>query len=231
VKPEEFRDWNEGMVKKYDPDSFHHHSNPLIRFVERRRVKAIFDFVDIHPQNNILEIGCGAGNVLQESPGGRLFGVDLSLSMVKKAKEKLNQTGFFFQGDAQNLPCKDDFFMHVICSEVLEHLLDPSAALSEIARILKPHGIAIISIPNELWINRVKRFLIRLGIFHWFADRRGGYRQMPARMDDEWHIHSFRLDEWFQIFKKYFVISHCRSIPFVWLPLRFVVRLRLERGE
>jgi len=229
VKPEEFRDWNEGMVKKYDPDSFHHHSNPLIRFVERRRVKAIFDFVDIHPQNNILEIGCGAGNVLQESPGGRLFGVDLSLSMVKKAKEKLNQTGFFFQGDAQNLPCKDHTFGQIICSEVLEHLLNPQAALKEMGRILTSHGTAIISVPNELWINRVKEVLIKLGLFRWFTGQSGDYRHMPERMDDEWHIHSFRLDEWLHMFKKYFRVTHCKSIPFRWLPLRFVVRL--GRGE
>lgn len=229
MKPEEFRDWNEGMVKKYDPDSFHHHSNPAIRFVERRRVRAIFDFVDIHPQGNILEIGCGAGNVLQESPGGRLFGVDLSLSMIKKAKEKLNHRGCFFQGDAQCLPCKDHTFDRVICSEVLEHLIEPQSALEEMERILKSHGTAIISVPNELWINRVKQVLIKVGLFRWFTGRSGDYRHMPERMDDEWHIHSFRLEEWLHIFKKWFRVTHCKSIPFWWLPLRFVVRL--ERTE
>jgi ubiquinone/menaquinone biosynthesis C-methylase UbiE len=217
------------MIEKYDPDSFHHHSNPLVRFVERRRVKAIYKIMDVRQQNEVLEIGCGAGNVLQESTGGRLFGMDLSLAMVKKAKQKLNRTGFFFQGDAQHLPCKDHTFDQVICSEVLEHLLDPQAALEEMGRILISHGSAIISVPNELWINRVKKVLIQVGLFHWFTSRSGDYRHMPERMDDEWHIHSFRLDEWLHIFKKYFTVAHCKSIPFWWLPLRFVVRL--ERGE
>ena len=185
--------------------------------------------MDIRPGDRILEIGCGAGNVLEKSPAGRLFGVDISLSILAKAKQKLDQAGLLFQGDAHNLPCKSDTFNQVICSEVFEHLLDPSLAIEEIARVLNSQGAAIISVPNELWINRVKRLLIRLGIFHWFTDRRGEYQRMPERMDDEWHLHSFHLQQWLEIFTKCFKVVVCKSIPFCWLPLRFVIRL--ERQE
>ncbi len=228
VKPEEFRNWNERMLKKYDPDSFHHHSNPLVRFVEQKRVRAIFEFMDIQPQDCILEIGCGAGNVLEKAPTGRLFGVDISFSILMKAKRKLIRTGFLFQGNAQNLPCKNHLFKYVICSEVLEHLLEPTRALEEMARVLKSQGSAIITIPNELWINRIKRFLLKLKMFHFFVNRRGDYQQMPERMDDEWHLHSFHLDGWLQIFKKFFKVNSRKSIPFWWLPLRFVIRLERE---
>ena len=38
VNPEEFREWNERMLGKHDPDIFHHHPNILVRFVEKKRV-------------------------------------------------------------------------------------------------------------------------------------------------------------------------------------------------
>jgi ubiquinone/menaquinone biosynthesis C-methylase UbiE len=225
INPEEFKEWNERMVQKYDPDAFHHHSNPLIRLIERRRVRAIVRFLDINEETRVLEIGCGAGNVIEETPFGKLFGVDISSSILKKAKQKLNWRVHLFQGDAQNLPCKDEVFRQVICSEVLEHLLSPSNALHEMARILRPHGVAVISVPNEVWINRIKNILVELRIFRWFVNRRGEYKEMPERMEDEWHLHALRLKQWLSLFKQCFEVTRLRRIPFSWLPLRYVIRL------
>jgi ubiquinone/menaquinone biosynthesis C-methylase UbiE len=224
ISPQEFKDWNEAMVQKYDPDAFHHHSNPFVRFVERRRVRAIIKLIDVQKEDCVLEIGCGAGNVIDEKRSGRLFGVDISPSMLTKAKDKLNNRVDLFQGDAQLLPCKDEVFMQVICSEVLEHLLSPSEALKEMVRILEPKGRAIVSIPNEQLINRIKRIFIRLRIFHWLTQR-GHYREMPERMEDEWHLHSHHLEEWLSLFKRYFRVVRLKRIPFFWLPLRYVVQL------
>ena len=213
------------MVKKYDPDAFHHHSNPFIRFVEGMRVKAIFDFIDIKRGDCIIEIGCGAGNVIEKAPTSKLFGGDISLSVLRKARQKLNQRALLFQADAQNLPCKDEVFTHIICSEVLEHVLDPSAAISEMARILRTEGTVVISVPNEKMINRAKKILIRFGIFKWLFQRNGNYPEMSERMQDEWHLHTFELKEWLELSKKYFKVTHLRRVPFYWLPLRYVIRL------
>ena len=225
IIPEEFKAWNERMVKKYDPDAFHHHPNPFVRFVERKRVRTVFHLLEIHKEGRVLEVGCGAGNVMEKAPGGKLFGIDISYSVLYKARRKLKGMAFLFQGDAQNLPFKDKIFTYVICSEVLEDLLDPSIALSEIARILTKEGIAVISIPNELWINRIKKILIHLRIFQWFLNRYSGYSEMPERMEEEWHLHTFQLEEWLDLFKKYFRVTCLRRIPFFWLPLRYAIRL------
>jgi ubiquinone/menaquinone biosynthesis C-methylase UbiE len=226
IKPDEFKEWNEKMIAKYDPDAFHHHSNSLIRFVESRRVKVIFKLLDLRADDAVLEVGCGAGNVIERASFGRLFGVDLSTSILIKAKRHLGRRIHLFKGDAQSLPCKDESFQHVICSEVLEHLLDPSIAMSEMERVLKPGGSAVISIPNELWINRIKRVLIRLRVFQWFVNRQGNYHEMPERMDEEWHLHSLSLEGWLNMFKKLFKIARFKSIPFRWLPLRYVILLK-----
>jgi ubiquinone/menaquinone biosynthesis C-methylase UbiE len=225
IKPDEFKEWNERMVRKYDPDAFHHHSNPMIRFVERRRVRAIAKLMDTHKETRVLEIGCGAGNVIEKTSFEKLFGVDISSSILHKARRKLSNRVHLFQGDAQNLPCRDEVFKQVICSEVLEHLLSPSEALHEMARILKPKGVALISVPNELWINRMKSILVELGIFRWFLNRRGEYKEMPERMEDEWHLQTLSLEEWLSLFKRWFKVTRLKRIPFFWLPLRYVLRL------
>jgi ubiquinone/menaquinone biosynthesis C-methylase UbiE len=225
IKAEEFKDWNEKMVRKYDPDAFHHHPNLFVRFVERKRVKVIFKMMVIHKQDRVLEVGCGAGNVIKKASCGKLFGVDISPFILNKAKKKLNKKVYLFQADAQHLPCKDQAFMQVICSEVLEHLLDPHVALKEIARILKNKGIAIISIPNESLINRIKTLLIHLGIFKWLFQHKGDYQEMPKRMEDEWHLYTFKLEEWLDLFGRYFKVTRLRRIPFFWFPLRYVIRL------
>ena len=225
MKPEEFKAWNEKMVKKYDPDAFHHHHNPFIRYIESKRVKSIFKMMDIEKDDLVIEIGCGAGNIIEKAPSGELFGTDISPSILSKAKHKLNQKVHLFLADAQNLPCKDQVFTRVICSEVLEHILDPSTALNEIARILKNQGIAIISIPNESLINRMKSIFIRLGIFKWLFQKKGDYQEMPERMGDEWHLHTFTLEEWFTLFGDKFKATRLKKIPSPGLPLRYVVCL------
>jgi len=229
IKPDEFKEWNERMVKKYDPDAFHRHSNPLIRFVERRRVRAIVELMDIHKETRVLEIGCGAGNVIEKTSLEKFFGVDISPSLLNKARRKLGNRAHLFQGDAQNLPCKDEVFKEVLCSEVLEHLLSPSEALYEMARILKPNGVAVISVPNELWINRIKSILVELRIFRWFVNRRGEYKEMPERMEDEWHLQVLSLEEWHNLFRRCFKVTRLTRIPFFWLPLRYVIRLEKLR--
>ena len=229
IQPKEFKAWNERMILKYDPDAFHHHPNPLVRFVERKRVKAIFHLMKTVPADRILEVGCGAGNVIEQSRDRKLFGVDISETILLKARKRLKQTAHLFQGDAQNLPLKARVFTHVICSEVLEHLLEPSTALEEINRILLQKGVAIVSVPNESWINRLKGILIHLRLFHWFLNRHGDYREMPKRMEDEWHLHTFSLEGWLDLFGKSFRVTRLERIPFVWLPLRYVVRLEKKK--
>jgi ubiquinone/menaquinone biosynthesis C-methylase UbiE len=226
VKSEEFRAWNEKMVKKYDPDAFHHHSSLIIRFIEIKRVKTVLKLMDRkRKEGRVLEVGCGAGNILEKLPSTNLYGIDISAFLLSKAEERLRENALLLQCDAQRLPFKSQAFTRVICSEVLEHLLDPSAALDEMRRVLKTGGVAVVSVPNESTINRIKSIFIRLGIFKWFFQRKGSYLEMPEKMDDEWHLHTFTLKEWLDLFRKLFRVTQVRKIPFPCIPLRYVVRL------
>jgi hypothetical protein len=74
-------------------------------------------------------------------------------------------------------------------------------------------------------INRIKSFLMRIGIFKWLLQKNGDYQEMPERMEDKWHLHAFGLQEWVNLFEKFFSVTRVKKIPFSFLPLRYVVRL------
>lgn len=225
IKPNEFAEWNERMIIRYDPDAFHHHPNPFVRFIERERVKSITKLIEDNVDESIIEVGCGAGNILEKIRNGKIFGVDISSFILIKARQKLKERVHIVQADAQNLPYRDKVFGQIICSEVLEHVLDPSAVMDEMKRILKINGVAIISVPNESLINWIKRILSNMRIFTILFNRGKEYSEMPERMDDEWHLHAFPLKEWLNLFRKLFRVTHVKKIPFPWIPLRYVVRL------
>jgi len=50
--------------------------------------------------------------------------------------------------DAANIPVEDETFDNALCTEVLEHAAHPIEILKEIFRILKPGGLAIITVPS-----------------------------------------------------------------------------------
>lgn len=60
------------------------------------------------------------------------------------------------KADICELPFADDAYDFVLCNHVLEHIPDDDTALKEIKRVLKPGGIAILQIPQDL--SREKTF-------------------------------------------------------------------------
>ena len=91
-----------------------------------------------------------------------VVGVDMGFQDVLKAKQNFNQFNEkndskscnFFVTNAKNLPFKNNEFDHVVCSEVLEHIIDYESALKEIKRVLKPGGTFALSVPKYFpeWI-------------------------------------------------------------------------------
>lgn len=99
----------------------------------------------------VLDLGCGPGSLvpyLQEIPGVRLTGVDLSPEMVRYAKAHHPDVEFHV-GDAEAIPFENDAFDVVLCSGMLHHLPRLDVALQEIGRILKPGGLLVAREPND----------------------------------------------------------------------------------
>lgn len=94
----------------------------------------------------VLEIGSGISPVL--TSWENVVYTDLSSSALDMLK-KIHGRGQYVVADAMNLPFDDEYFSHVISSEVLEHLEDDKKALREIARVTKPEGILMITFPHR----------------------------------------------------------------------------------
>ena len=105
-------------------------------------------------KGSFLDIGCNAGTYFDFMKGDRVVGIDLSFSILRKARErskslvKSNRYDFLV-GDAQVLNfLRPNQFDLILCSEVLEHLLEPQKVFAGIANLLKPGGKALITTPN-----------------------------------------------------------------------------------
>ncbi|HVV60740.1 MAG TPA: class I SAM-dependent methyltransferase [Pseudolabrys sp.] len=98
----------------------------------------------------ILEVGVGTGLSLPDySRGNRLFGVDLSEPMLRKAQERVAQQHLHHVEalavmDAQNLAFPDEYFDVVVAQYVITAVPDPEATLDEFARVLKPGGEIVL---------------------------------------------------------------------------------------
>ena len=98
----------------------------------------------------ILEVGIGTGISLPDySRANRIFGVDISEPMLRKARERVTQLKLdHVEGlevmDAQNMAFPDNAFDVVVAQYVITAVPDPEATLDEFARVLKPGGEIIL---------------------------------------------------------------------------------------
>jgi ubiquinone/menaquinone biosynthesis C-methylase UbiE len=101
----------------------------------------------------VLDVACGTGRLpdyLLAEPDfhGRVVGLDASARMLAVAAGKLRPFGdraMFVRQSAMDLPFAGDAFGAVTCLEALEFLPDDAAALREMARVLQPGGILLVT--------------------------------------------------------------------------------------
>lgn len=102
-----------------------------------------------NPGDAILDVGCGTGSILRSlrSDDYRdLHGLEIS----DYAIDRLRREGIkMWQGRLPDLPAPDARFDVVIASQVLEHIVRRGRFVSEISRVLKPHGRAFIFVPDD----------------------------------------------------------------------------------
>lgn len=111
------------------------------------------------PQYSILDIGTGRGNKLPVlKRKGVVTGIDLSPAAIAMVKRRFPQNDFFVMS-CEKLDFSDSSFSEIHCYDVLEHVTDLSASLSEIHRVLKPGGKLFVEVP--FWRSEEKLVRIR----------------------------------------------------------------------
>ena len=99
----------------------------------------------------ILDVGCGPGFFCAElaeevGPSGSVVGVDSSSAMLELAARRCaaHEGVELRPGDAVSLPVDDAGFDAALCVQVLEYVPDPTVALSEMHRALRPGGRVLV---------------------------------------------------------------------------------------
>ena len=102
------------------------------------------------PGGLVLDLGCGAGHDLRllADAGLRAIGLDLSRVMVAEASRRVGSVTGLVQGDGVELPFADASFDACRTERVLQHVTGPGAMLAEVARVVRPGGLAAVFEPD-----------------------------------------------------------------------------------
>jgi SAM-dependent methyltransferase len=93
----------------------------------------------------ILDVGVGTGEIIDYfADRNQTYGVDVE-------DQRVSTLSTFSQVTNERLPFSDDTFDVVISNHVIEHVRVPELHLQEIARVLKPEGLAYLATPNRLF--------------------------------------------------------------------------------
>jgi len=132
---------------------------PLLR---RLRIRQVLPVVRRHPDCRLLDVGCGwEARLLRavEPHVARAVGVDFKAPRLRTAKlETVAMTL------ADTLPFPDASFDVVTMLAVLEHLAQPRAMVEEIARVLKPGGAVVLTVPSKAARPVLEFLAYRLGV-------------------------------------------------------------------
>jgi 2-polyprenyl-3-methyl-5-hydroxy-6-metoxy-1,4-benzoquinol methylase len=125
--------------------------------VDRKFERLVAILASRLPCERFLDAGCGDGRYLAglaslpERPRV-VVGSDIAERILATARTATEAAGIeaeLVRANLEALPFEDASFDLVLCTQVVEHLLDPSAGVRELARVVRPGGSVILSTDNR----------------------------------------------------------------------------------
>jgi 2-polyprenyl-3-methyl-5-hydroxy-6-metoxy-1,4-benzoquinol methylase len=124
------------------------------------RLKFIGEIVRSVPQRraSVADLGCGSGVILSEilimKPLWTGYGLDISESSIRYARglaahKQVAERASFRTGNIAKLPYPDQSLDLIVASEIIEHMPEPEKVVKEIARVLRPQGKLVLTMPLE----------------------------------------------------------------------------------
>jgi 2-polyprenyl-3-methyl-5-hydroxy-6-metoxy-1,4-benzoquinol methylase len=125
--------------------------------VDRKFERLVETVASRLPCERFLDAGCGDGRYLAALASLRarprhIVGTDIAERILVTARRATADAGIeaeLVRANLEALPFEDASFDLVLCTQVIEHLLDPSAGVRELARVVRPGGSVIVSTDNR----------------------------------------------------------------------------------
>ncbi|BCB81041.1 demethylmenaquinone methyltransferase [Phytohabitans flavus] len=139
-QPHEIAAMFDGVARRYDL------TNTVLSFGrDRGWRRATREALDLAPGQRVLDVGAGTGTSTQElaASGAYAVGLDLSIGMLQ-AGRRARPGVPLLAGDALRLPFPDAAFDAVTISFALRNVVEPAAALRELARVTRPGGRLVV---------------------------------------------------------------------------------------
>jgi len=101
---------------------------------------------------NVLDAGCGTGNILRSINIKRGIGIDVSPAMIKIARERNadRKNIEFFSSNIASFQTREKFDL-ILLMDVIEHLTDPKAVILSLKNLSSNTGRIVITMANPLW--------------------------------------------------------------------------------
>lgn len=117
----------------------------------KKRVDFLIEIISRVQPNSVLDVGCGTGSYLTKPLAERFgsvnfLGIDNDRVSIAFARRSCTLSNLSYS-DQFELPAKDKFDL-IICSEVIEHVENPTEFLSLVTRSLSKDGKIVLTVPN-----------------------------------------------------------------------------------
>ena len=112
--------------------------------------EAVLNLLDLKPGMRVIDIGCGPGFLCESmayevGSDGHVLGIDISDDLITMCRARTPPAHLSYaREDALALGAADQSFDIAACTQVAEYIPDTSTVLSEMARVLRPGGRALI---------------------------------------------------------------------------------------
>ncbi|WP_017607718.1 class I SAM-dependent methyltransferase [Nocardiopsis xinjiangensis] len=154
---------------------------------------AAYALAEFTPGRRVLDVGCGPGSITVDVAArvapGRVMALDSSASAVELARQSAAEAGVdnidFLVGDVHALDLEDGMFDVVHAHQVLQHVGDPVAALSEMGRLARPGGVVAAcdsDYSGMYWYPLLPELEAWMALHQSLARRNGGEPDAGRRM-------------------------------------------------
>lgn len=160
----ELREMYDQLAAEYDVI----YRTPAGQYFMNRKIDTMLKLAAFPQGSHLLEVGCANGVYTFELArlGFQMTGLDLSPECVHAATRQAERVGLsnidFIVGDAEALAqFEDDIFDGVISFSALRYVPNPTKAIQEIYRVLRPGGMVVVDFPNRWspWFTVLKPLL------------------------------------------------------------------------